>query len=202
MTCAMIDEKLIGLTAAGGAPEFTGEEREHIGRCARCAAVVSELEGVGERISAASRVRPPGPEYWASILPRLREKTGPAGASRPAPAIPAFARGILPAAAAIVAAILLSVTGVDPPDRAGADGSIAALNEAELYDLRQAGRNAGLLEPAESNGAAENGISELLAEILSEKGEDALHAIAEPEDLLREVDDRQFAEIVGMLEHR
>ena len=112
--------------------------------------------------------------------------------------------------------------GAAEEDRPGAEGLGAAQRGADerrraarrdadhhvggghpaLVDGADAGvdRDAALLEPVESNGGAELSAAEFIADLLSDDGEQLLHALADPEELLRDVDDEQFTEIVSLLD--
>jgi len=74
MTCVRIDERLARLTASDPVPEFTAEELGHIGSCARCRELAAETAGAFLRIARASAEHRPDPAYWASLLPRIRER--------------------------------------------------------------------------------------------------------------------------------
>jgi hypothetical protein len=107
----------------------------------------------------------------------------------------------MPAAAAVVLAIVIVVAAVRTPDGVGT-ASLASLSDAELHELRLAGTNNGLLEAAETNGDAEWTIADFIADLVSEDGDTALYAVVEPEELLPHVDDAEFAEIVSLLENK
>ena len=200
MTCIRIDERLLQLTAPDHIPEFSAEEREHIGTCARCRELVAETTGSYSRIARSSTEHRPDPTYWTSILPRIRERSGRSESRVAWPVTPGTARAFMPAAAVIVFAILLSVIAVEPPVDVTAGEILATLSDAELYELRQSGKYTGLLEPAETNGEEETSLADFIADLLSENGQERIYALVDPEEVLHQVDDAQFTEIVSNLE--
>jgi hypothetical protein len=111
----------------------------------------------------------------------------------------AFSGVFMPAAAAVVLVIFFSVFSPRP---AGVEGGeiLATLTDAELFELRQSGRDTGILESVETNGGGETSLMDFLADLISEEGSvDGLSTLTDPEEVLRQVDDAQFAEIVGLL---
>jgi hypothetical protein len=202
MNCERIDERLLGVTAADPQPAFDAGERDHLRECPRCREREAEAVAAFARIArAASAEAPPGPEYWGSIVPRLRLQLDPEPRWIPRSWDAAIRSALMPAAAAVVLAILIVVAAVRTPDGAGT-ASLASLSDAELHELRLAGTSTGLLEAAEMNGEGEWTIADFIADLVSEDGTTALYAVVEPEELLPHVDDAEFAEIVSLLENK
>jgi hypothetical protein len=214
MNCGRIDERLLGVTAAEPEPAFDAAELEHLRECPRCRERAAEASAAFARLTrAASSEAPPGPAYWASIVPRLRRRIGvePRDISQRL-GNPVIVKWMVPAAAAVVIAIVAVVSLVRMPERAGADSAgpgtpdkattLASLSDAELHELRLSGATSGILETAETIGAADWTIADFLSDLVSEEGDSVLYAVAEPEDLLTRVDDAEFAEIVSILERK
>jgi hypothetical protein len=202
MNCERIDQRLLGMTGADPQPAFDAGERDHIRECPRCREREAEAVDAFARIArSASADAPPGPEYWGSVVPRLRRRLDSEPRWIPRSWDAAIRTALMPAAAAVVLAIVIVVAAVRTPDGVGT-ASLASLSDAELHELRLAGTNNGLLEAAETNGDAEWTIADFIADLVSEDGDTALYAVVEPEELLPHVDDAEFAEIVSLLENK
>jgi hypothetical protein len=206
MNCDRIDDRLLSMTSADREPAFDGEEREHIRACARCRERTSEAVAMFARLAAASgpqgsRPDAPGPAYWTSIVPRLRQRleAGPRGAYRWWE--PAIRTALMPAAAAVVLAVFLVISAVRAPVT-GPTVALSSLSESELHDLGLAGSTTGLLEIAETTGASEWTVADFISDLVSEEGDTVLYAVADPEEILPHVDEEQFTEIVALLEHK
>lgn len=200
MNCRAIREKLASVTADAPVPAFDAAELGHIARCAACRELAAEWAGMGERIASAAAGRAPAPEYWASVVPRLRRRID-AGPRWPGAVMaPAIRSALMPAAAAIVLAILLPLAAVRGPG-SGAE-LLGSLSDAELRDLRLDGSYAELLDQA-GNGAGSHGtLSDFLTDLISEEGIASVSGLVDPVDLLPDVDEARFTEIVGVLERQ
>jgi hypothetical protein len=200
MNCKLIEEKLLSLTAADATPVFSPGERDHLRNCPACRKLEAEMTGAFGRIARAGVQKSPDPAYWSSIVPRFRENVSRRGDmpwwSVSAPVV----RALMPAAAVIVVAVLLSRVSFTPPPAGTGAEYLATLSDSELYELRQSGKYTGLLEPVETNVGSETPVADFIADLLSESGASDLYAMVEPEEVLRQVDDEQFAEIVTLMD--
>jgi hypothetical protein len=207
MNCAQIDERLLAVTAAGPPPAFDAAELAHLGACPRCRERAESAAAVFAGLAGAPRAASPGPEYWGSVVPRLRQRLESGSPGAPRRWDIAVRTAVMPAAAAVVIAIVLATGALRTPGTPGTEGSagseaLAMLSDAELHELRLAGTATGLLDAAETNGGAEWTIADFLLDLASEEGDAVLYAVAEPEDLLAVVDDAEFAEIVSLLDQQ
>lgn len=205
MNCDRIDERLLAVTAAGPPPAFDAAELAHIAECPRCRERAETAISVFAGLAGAPRASSPGPEYWGSVVPRLRRRLEPESRGATRWWDRAMRTALMPAAAAVVLAIVLSTGALRTPGTPGSEASagtevLATLSDAELHELRLAGTATGLLDAAETNGEAEWTIADFLVDLASEEGDAVLYAVAEPEDILAIVDDAEFAEIVSMLD--
>ncbi len=200
MNCLQIDERLLTLTAVAPVPSFSDDESEHLRLCPGCRERLRMTTSALAGIARASGEPLPDPSYWPSILPRVRERSETSGASPARYFRPAVVRMFAPAAAVAVLAILLSVVTDRPPVTVGGGDLLAVLSDDDLYELRQSGRDAALLEPADANGGVEPSVSEFIADLLPEETEQAFAAFVDPEELLRHLDEEQFTEIASLLD--
>ena len=209
MSCHQIENRLLTMTAAGPAPAFDDGDRAHLERCPACRALADAALAV--RAAGGPTAGPshdPDPRYWGTILPRLRARiadreSGPFG-GRFAGLLPAARSAMMPAAAALVAVLAALALLRSPEETASTEASmlLGSLDEAELHDLGLSGSSLGLLEPAETPGAEGWTLAEVLTDLVSEEGDDALFAVAEPEELVPHLDDERFAQVVELLDRR
>lgn len=202
MTCLSREDLALRRTAQSPAPALTGAELAHIGSCPRCAALAAEsTAGAGMPARDAAERRPDA-RYWASIVPRVRERIRAEEAGAARSGFAALARTLMPVAAAVATVIALAVTSLEPPARLNGGQLLATLSDIELQELRQSGTYTNLLDSHEWNGEGETSLAELIADLLMEDEHGGLEAIADPEEVLRHADEGDIVEIVGNIDYQ
>jgi hypothetical protein len=142
MNCVELQESLAEIEGAGSV-----EQRNHLKTCAECSALVAELDFI---ISAASQLRAadePSPRVWNSIEIALRQQGLIRAQPRSRSLLPSFssrwawARWVVPAAAALLMAVGIYVRQNPPADQLGrtvapavtaSDVALAGLNDDDL----------------------------------------------------------------------
>ncbi len=201
MNCISRGDLATRRTARSPLPTLTDAEIAHIGGCPRCSALAAESAAGAERLARETAVRQPDALYWASIVPRLRERIRAEETGAARGGFAALARTLMPAAAAVATVIALAVSSLEPPARLNGGQLLATLSDIELQELRQSGTYTNLLDSQEWNGGGETSLAELIADLMMEDEDGGLEAIADPEETLRHVDESDIIEIVANIDY-
>jgi len=199
MNCTEMRERLGGLPGQAPETEYSPSEREHLEHCDGCRDIARREQLLRRRIAEAGRLPEPDDAYWRGVLPRvmtdLTDRTlsdWVTGRVRSADiAVPVVGM-------AVVALFLMLVNVTDPPVPAP-EQVIATLSGPELLELHSSEKYTGLLDvTGESMTTTYAPVTDFLAELFTQGGGE-LYASVDPVELLRDVDDTRFAEIVNIL---
>ena len=196
--CIDIQYNLPDYVRGNVTPGVTADVSAHLATCKPCTSEVAELRDMMVTMEQ-SKVAPPSPPYWGSILPRLHERLEGKDRQR----IPDWVMRILVPASAALLLVVILLKGYDELEMSASSyftSMMAQLPDSDLTRLADAQTLSIVTDATLSTSQESMSDKELLKSIITSDERDQLYAQLDPVTVLNTLSDEEADALVNILE--